>query len=298
MNQTTFKRYLWLIDTIYKSDKEGITYENISKQWKESDLSNGKAYPLRTFHNHRNEIKSVFNVTIRCKKKTNSYYIVETDGNNVIMKKLLELIAVSQLLDNRPEMSKHLTLEVHPGGECYLGKLMDAIAEKKLLKLEYKPYWSEKTLKYQFFAPYALKEFKGSWYLLGQRSASQIEIIDLKKVISINTMVDTFVMPSDDVLASLLNDHFGTVVENIETEEIMIKVGAQIANYLRHNPLHTSQREIERKRGYSVFYFYLKPNADFRRDIHAFGTLVEVLAPQHLRSEISQEAKAIAKNNS
>lgn len=298
MRQAAFKRYIWLVDTIYKADNEGITYEEIAKKWSESDLSEGHTYPLRTFHNHRKEIKSVFNVTIRCKKKTNRYYIAGTGETNNTLKKLLELISINQLFDGKPELEKHLAMEMHAGGECYLAKLMDAIAQKRLLKLEYKPYWSDKTLKYQFFAPFAVKEFKGGWYLLGQRGANQVEIVDLKNVIAISTMVDTFVMPSDEEVSSLLNDNFGTVVENIDTEEIMLKVGAQVANMLRHNSLHPSQREIERKRGYSVFYFYLKPNTDFRREILSYGSLVEVLAPQHFKAEVSQEAKAVTKKNS
>ena len=298
MNQAAFKRYIWLIDTIYKADKEGITYESISQKWKESDLSGGRSYPLRTFHNHVKEIKSVFNVTIQCRRKNHGYYIADVGGNNNILKKLLELMAVNQMLDNRPELAVHLAMELHPGGECYIGKIMDAITQTRMLKLEYKPYWSEKMLKYPFFAPYALKEYKGCWYLLGQRGTTNLEMVDLKNVTSINVLTDTFVMASNETILKLMNDHFGSVVEDIETEEIMIKVGAQVAAMLRNTPLHSSQREIERKRGYSVFYFCLKPNSDFRREILSFGTMVEVVAPQHLRSELTQDAKKIAKSNS
>ena len=298
MNQAAFKRYIWLIDTIYKADKEGITYESIAQKWLESDLSGGRPYPLRTFHNHVKEIKSVFNVNIQCRRKNHGYYVADVGGNNNILRKLLELMAVNQMLDSRPELAVHLAMELHPGGECYIGKLMDAITQTRMLKLEYKPYWSEKMLKYPFFAPYALKEYKGSWYLLGQRGTSNLEMVDLKNVTSVNVLTDTFVMPSNERILKLMNDHFGSVVEDIETEEIMIKVGAQVAAMLRNTPLHSSQREIERKRGYSVFYFYLKPNSDFRRELLSFGTTVEVVAPQHLRSELGQDAKKISRNNS
>lgn len=298
MNQAAFNRYIWLIDTIYKSEKEGITYESIVQKWKESNLSNGRPYPVRTFHNHRKEIKSVFNIDIKCKKSSNSYYIADTDVANSNTQKLLELVAVNQLLDGSPELAVHLYAELRPGGECYLAKLMQAIAQKRLLKLEYRPYWSEKLLKYPYFAPYAIKEFKGSWYLLGQRGANTVELVDLKKVTSVSTLSDTFIMPQNEEILKLLSEHYGTVVEDIETEEIMIKVGAQIAAFLRNCPLHSSQRELERKRGYAVFYYCLKPNSDFRRELLSFGTGVEVLAPQHLRGEFSQDAKAMAKKNS
>jgi len=298
MNQTSFKRYIWLIDTVYQADKEGITFENICSKWKETELSKGKSYPLRTFHNHRKEIKDVFNVAILCRKSTNSYYISDLTRTDNILKKLLELVAVNQIVDERPEVRDNLVLELHPGGECFLSKAMNAISTKHVLKLEYKPYWSDKVLHYKMFAPYALKEYRGCWYLIGQREASPCEMIDLKNVTGMTTLDVTFVMPSKEDVSSLVNDNFGSVMEVIETEEVMIKVGARFATYLRSNPIHSTQKEIERKRGYSVFYFYLKPNLDFRREILSFGTSVEVLAPQHLRSELAQEAKTISKKNS
>ena len=67
MAANIFGRYVWLIDILlrYKS----LTFQEISELWKESGLGYGEEMPLRTFHNHRNAIKDIFDVYIECDRK-------------------------------------------------------------------------------------------------------------------------------------------------------------------------------------------------------------------------------------
>lgn len=298
MNQQSFKRYIWLIDTVYQSDKEGITFDKIDQKWQECELSRGRKYPLRTFHNHRKEIKDVFNVNIRCRKSTNSYYIAEGSRTSGIMKKMLELVTINQLCDGRNGLEGRLVLELRPGGECYLSKIMMAIQQHRMLSIEYQPYWTEKLLTYERFAPYAVKEVCGSWYLVGKRANYGYEMVDLKQVLSMTTLADLYEDPTQEVLNSVLIENYGTKIEDIATEQITLKVDAALACRLRTNPLHESQQEIERKKNYSIFFFYLKPTMDFCRDILSFGSAMEVMNPTSLRSSIMQEARHVVKKNS
>ena len=175
---------------------------------------------------------------------------------------------------------------------------MDAISKNLCLQLVYKPYWSENEVVYPKFAPYALKEFKGFWYLLGVREETGFELVDLKDVTEIKVLQETFTAPAEDVISTALAENFGTKVETIETQEITVKVRASIASKLRTNPIHTSQRELERKRNYSIFYYYLKPTGDFLNEILSFGSAAEVIMPLSLKSEILKEAKKIIRINS
>jgi predicted DNA-binding transcriptional regulator YafY len=58
--------------------------------------------------------------------------------------------------------------------------------------------------------------------------------------------------------------------------------------YFRSLPLHSSQEEIETKRGYSIFSYYLAPDYDFKQDILSFGDSVEVLEPKTFREAIKE----------
>ena len=297
MKQFVFKRYIWLIDTIYHADKEGITYEKINEKWKENSLSRGKNYPIRTFHNHRKEIHDVFNISILCKKNTNTYYIEER-GTDHVLKKLLELITINQLFTKNEKLKDKCIIDDHTGGTSYLSSILSAINQQKIIRLEYHPYWENKTMTYQSFAPYALKEFKNQWFVLGQRDNAPLEIIDIKQVTNISILEHTYTIPSDINVTTILNENYGTTIENISTEEITIKISPKYARYLRNVPLHNSQKEIEKKKNYSIFYYYLKPTKDFIRDILFFCSDMEILAPQTLRTQLAQEAKKIARKNS
>lgn len=297
MKDTAFQKHLWLIGTIYQAGEKGLSYEEINEKWKETAQSKGRYYPLRTFHNHRKEIREVFNIAISCNKSTNCYYIDLKKKENNLLQKILELITIQQLVKNKNLSAKNLFLEKRSEGEYSLHHVMMAIEKGHYVRIEYQPYWSEKILKYPQFAPYAIKEFKHQWYLLGQRGNLPLEFIDLKQVVSISILEDTFPIPQQDEYIPVLTENYGGKIESIPTEEITLKVDAPMAGYLRNNPLHLSQQIIEQKRNYSIFYFYVKPTEEFMRDVLSFGATVEVLSPESFKAAIYKESKKIERKN-
>lgn len=54
MAKDLFKRYIWLVDTIYQARK--ITFDEINDKWVRSFLSDGNDFPKKTFNNHRSAI--------------------------------------------------------------------------------------------------------------------------------------------------------------------------------------------------------------------------------------------------
>ena len=74
------RRYVWLLDTIYRAGERGITFDEINEKWQRYDLlSEGRTYPKRTFEQHKEEIQEIFNVEICCDRKTNRYYISDRE---------------------------------------------------------------------------------------------------------------------------------------------------------------------------------------------------------------------------
>ena len=58
------RRYVWLLDTIYRAGERGITFDEINEKWQRYDLlSEGRAYPKRTFEQHKEEIQETFNIS-------------------------------------------------------------------------------------------------------------------------------------------------------------------------------------------------------------------------------------------
>ena len=49
MISKTFNRYIWLLNLLLQEKQ--LTFDEISKRWKESNMGDNKPMPLRTFHN-------------------------------------------------------------------------------------------------------------------------------------------------------------------------------------------------------------------------------------------------------
>ena len=69
---------------------------------------------------------------------------------------------------------------------------------------------------------------------------------------------------------------------------IHLKADAQQRNYLRAQPLHESQEEIETAAEYSVFTYYVRPSFDFFQRVLWMREKVEVIAPDDVRTEIAK----------
>jgi predicted DNA-binding transcriptional regulator YafY len=65
------------------------------------------------------------------------------------------------------------------------------------------------------------------------------------------------------------------------------------ANYLRTLPLHSSQQEIERNDDYSIFRFYMVPSYEFLQELRKYGSDVQVISPESVRSEFAADAESL-----
>ena len=62
-------------------------------------------------------------------------------------------------------------------------------------------------------------------------------------------------------------------------------------DYLRHLPLHPSQREVERDKDYTIFALRLRPSYDFCQELLSYGEEIEVLSPQYVRDYIAERIR-------
>lgn len=113
MGKNLIDRYIWLIEVVNQAGDKGITFKEINKKWHRCSLSDKKDYPLRTFHNHRSEIKDIFKIEIACKLETNKYYIAPPKRKQLVAINnfLLFAISVNNILKTHPGLSKRIILD-------------------------------------------------------------------------------------------------------------------------------------------------------------------------------------------
>lgn len=292
MANNLFNRYIWLVDTIYRSDK--ITFDEINRKWLRNDLSGGKKIPLRTFHNHRIAIEEMFDINIECDKSTYEYFIdnAEDMQRGGVRTWLLNTFAVNNLINESHKLKSRIQFENIPSGQKHLTTIIEAMRDGSKLRVSYQSFWMEKPAEFEV-EPYFVKVFKQRWYLVGKSDKLRIYALDRLQRCEVSN--ESFKLPANFDAEAYFQDCYGIInVDEISVQDVTIRVAAYQGNYLRALPLHHSQTETETNETYTAFRFYLKPTFDFRQELLSMGDDVEVLQPEWFRLEVKHIAELMA----
>lgn len=296
MAKNQIKKYVWLVETIYKAKK--ISLKEINSKWLETDLSEGLEIPRRTFHTWRNEVEDLFGIEIQCDKTDGDRYFIEDRDklkNNSLQSWLLNTMSVNNMLLENKTLSDRILLENIPSGQDYLSIVTDAMKKSKVLEITYKGYWSEHEHTFPV-APYCVKLFRQRWYLVGNSVyEDKIRIYSLDRVLNASLTEKPFKYPKDFSPEVYFQDCFGVIRDDeTEVETVKLKVNADQSNYLRSLPLHPSQEEIETSDDYSIFTLRVRPTFDFYQELLKNGETLEVLEPTWLRKDFKDIVKRMA----
>ncbi|MEI7504057.1 MAG: WYL domain-containing protein [Paludibacter sp.] len=283
MAKILFNRYIWLVDTIYRSGK--ITLEDINQKWVRNDISEGNLIPKRTFHNHRKAIEEMFDINIECNTSTYEYFIENKEDmeRGGVRRWLINAFAVNNMLNESHKLKQRILFEDIPSGQQYLTTIIEAMRDGLKLKMRYQGFWMDKDAEFEI-QPYFVKVFKQRWYVVGLSDKLRIYALDRIQQLTLTT--HKFKMPTNFDPEAYFTDCYGIISgDKSVAQTVKIKISAGQANYLRALPLHHSQKEIESTQEHSIFTFYIKPTFDFRQELLSLGDDVEVLLPLSFRKQ-------------
>ncbi len=287
------RKYVWLIDTIYRAKK--ISFKEINERWRRDvDLSRGEEMSVRTFKRWLNNIGDIFGLYVENERCGDYRYYIEniediTEGG--LQSWLFNTFAVSNALTGCMGIKDRIQLEYVPSGELYLQPIIDAMKENRVLNMTYKSYWKDKEKNYDV-QPLCLKLFRQRWYVIvhgndGEED-SRIWICALDRILSLQKTEMTFNMPKDWDTEAYFDGFIGLIRdEDYDKEMVKLKVDAGQANYIRDLKIHKSQQEAECNSEYSIFTYCLRPTFDFQQELLWNADKVEVLEPQWLRDEMA-----------
>lgn len=288
MAKELFNRYVWLIDLLQRYGR--LTRREIDELWMRSEYSEGKPMARRTFMNYRQAIQEMFDVNIECDPSTYEYYIEDPEAleGNGARVWALNTLSVNTLLNESQELRDRIVLENIPSGQKFLRQVFEAMKESRMVWLSYHSFrriTGSRTL----VAPYFVKLFRQRWYVVGLSAGERrIKTYALDRVTSLELSDRTFVYPEGFEPADYFKDCFGITYGEQSAEEVVLRVSALQANYLRTLPLHESQVESERGDSHSVFRYRLKITPDLVQELYALSFWqAEVLAPQSLREAVA-----------
>lgn len=295
--QSLITKYVWVIETIYKTQK--ISFKKLNERWLNDEISRGVEIPKRTFDNWRYVIWDMFGINIVNENRGEyRYYIsnVEDISKNGLRSWLYDTLCVSNALANSQSIKDRILLEYVPSGKEYLQTIIEAMKENRVLNITYHSYWKDEENNFDI-QPYCIKLFRQRWYMVARGTNLYYyekgpRIYSLDRIQYVHKKDETFIMPKNWNAKDFFEGCFGIIADQrTDIQPVKLKLSAGQANYIRDLPIHESQEEIEQNEEYSIFRYNLRPSFDFIQELLWNGEDVEVLEPLWLRKEIAGKIK-------
>ena len=291
-----FRCYIWLTETIYTAGY--ITREEIDAKWAHNtslNHHNESCIPERTFHNWKNAIQEMFQISIACdRSRGRAYYIENKDDlkHDDIRAWMLNTFAVNTLINYSQDLKRQILFEKITSGQHFLAPIIEAMRDKVVLKMTYqsfsKAHPSTFTVK-----PYCVKVYRQRWYMLGKSEVSELRMYSLDRIMEIQSTEKHYKLPANFDAESYFAPLVGVSDVKNMPEFVTIRVNKLQANYLRTLPIHDSQHEEERNKDFSVFRYFVIPNFEFVQELLAQGSALQVLEPQWLADKMRKESEKV-----
>jgi predicted DNA-binding transcriptional regulator YafY len=179
----------------------------------------------------------------------------------------------------RPEKIPHIK------GRVYLGKIIRAIREKKVLRLYYQPFY-EDTPYFTEVHPYLMKEYRSRWYMIGLNDfKDQVRTYSLDRIRDIEGSEIPYRDP-DFSAEDYFRNAIGIISPGGDPPVIRIAVQKTQAQYVITLPWHESQNIEEETEEETIFHFRVHPTYEFISLLLSYGKDLRVLSPGTLREEL------------
>ena len=189
-----------------------------------------------------------------------------------------------------------LSFEENPflTGREYIGDIYNAIVNKKVLKITYRPFKTKKELTFEIH-PYHLKQYNNRWFLFGLNNHyKKLTNLALDRIQNIAECNIQYIQNDDIDFNEYFDDVIGVSVdEKKQTEKVLIKVDEEQLPYIISKPIHGSQKVKRITEGEAIVELKLQLNFELEALLFSFGEKIEVLEPKELRNSMQKRIKAL-----
>jgi predicted DNA-binding transcriptional regulator YafY len=244
---------------------------------------------IRTFQRDLNEIRSLYNIDIKCDKSTKVYYInnEEQDTGN---ERLLEAFDIMNALKINEKLSNFIQFEDRrPQGTEHLFGLLHAIKNRLQIKFVYSKYWEEEQSN-RVVEPYMLKEVKHRWYILAKDlKNNELKCFALDRISDLEISHRKFLVPDDFNADKFYENYFGIISPKDEKpDEIILSFDSFQGKYIKSLPLHTLQEILIDNEAELRVKLRICITHDFVMELLSHGDSVRVISPEKLIKELKE----------
>jgi len=281
-------RYNLIISRLRKSP---ATLSEINNYLEQQSELQGYDFTIsnRTFQRDVADISSLYNIDIEY-SFTNKHYLIATEDKPDANERMLEAFNVFHAFNTAEGISKYVIFEKRqPNGNEHLYGLLYAIKNQFQIKFIYKKFKDELTTK-RVFEPYALKEVRNRWYIVGKDvDDDTIKIFGLDRISNLELSKRIFSKEQFD--AQTFFEHcFGIIVpnDNSKPEDIILLIRPLKWKFIQSLPLHESQKVLSENQNEVKISLKLYITQDLIMELLSHGNQIKVLQPLSLKEEMKK----------
>jgi len=243
----------------------------------------------RTFQRDLNEIRDIYNVDIQHDKKSKTYFIESADQSTTT-DRLLEAFEMFNALNLSDDLSQFIHFEKRkPQGIHHFHGLLHCIKNQFVVSFPYHKYDDDIIVK-RDVEPYALKEFKGRWYLIAKdQEDKNVKTFGLDRIQELNITKKKFAPPENFNANDLYKNYFGIVnTSKGKAEEIILSFDSFNGKYIKSFPLHESQQILVDNKKETRIKLFLHITSDFEMELLSHGDRVKIVSPDRLKKRLRE----------
>ena len=291
----SISRYSIIINTLRKRSS---TFKEIQEKLAlESELQDYDFnISKRTFQRDVKDIDSIYSIAIEYDFSLKTYFIDFEDQQDV-KGRVLEAFDIFNALNISDRLSNHIHFEQRkPQGTDHLFGLLHAIKNNLQLKFTYYKFW-EDDLTERSVDPYALKEFKNRWYVVGNDPKNRvIKSFALDRLSDLVITNKKFYKPNAFQVNQYYKNSFGIISPNEDTpEDIVLSFTPFQGKYIKTLPLHHTQHIITDTEEELRISLKLYITHDFFMEILSLGDKVKVIHPEKLKKQLLSTVNEVQK---
>lgn len=281
------QRYLLLIRKV--RNQPYITLDELRRDVEQELIARGEpiqGLSQRTIERDIREIRSALGISIDYSRSERGYFIPPDEDSTSDLERILEPFEVLTAMRQDTGVQDFVIPERRrAAGTEHLYGLVYAIRSGLCVAFDYRKFWSADTSR-RTIEPYALKETRGRWYVVGIDLADrQLKTFGLDRIACLTIKQERFRKdPAIDIRERFR--HSMTVDTTDKVEHIVFSVGASDAAYLKTMPIHPSQRTVRETSQRTAFSLDVYLTPDVVMELLSRAQTLRIEEPEYLRNQI------------
>ena len=289
--QNLISRLSQIVTIFQQKGAVGLTFDELNEKLKGTNVDDNQSISLRTFQRDIKDIESSLKIKIDYNKSLKRYVLeqgnaVEGFKNN----QLFTLESINQLNIAHDVSSNDFILidERTSLGLEYYNTIKQAILNRCYLEFNYQKFDQYKATPRKIM-PFALKENRARWYVVGYELKDGLKI-DVLKTFALDRMYDAqkgkeFQLKELPNVKDHFNDYIGISSNNLlevnAPVAIKIETTIEYGKYFSTMPIHHSQ-DISIENGKSFIHLKIIPTMEFLALVLSHNTKIKVVEPKEL----------------